>query len=569
MRWNNAFIPTLRDDPADAEAASHRLLVRAGFVRQLMSGVYSLLPLGFRVARKIERIIREEIVNIGGQEFFLPCLQPFELWERTGRGAIPEAFRVKDRHGADLVLGLTHEEVCTSLARELRSYKELPQLWFHFQTKFRDEERPKSGLLRVREFVMKDSYSLDIDQAGLDLQFQRHFEAYRRIFERCGLDTVVAVEASSGAMGGSESVEFMLATEAGEDWTVSCAACGYAANLEKAVSALPDMQDEAGLPAPEKWATPGVRTIEALANFPGGAPAERQIKSLVYQVDGAPVLALLRGDHPLLLQKLLDGLGASDAAPAGVEEIVALLGAKPGSLGACGVKNVKIVADHALRGRRDMQTGANQDDFHLRGVEVERDIDVAQWLDLRAVQDGEACPLCGERLAMRRSVEVGHIFKLGVRYSEALGAAVQGEDGKPTPLVMGSYGIGVGRLLAAVAERRHDEAGIVWPVNTAPFEVVISVLNPKEVAVLERGEQLYEALLAAGIDALLDDRDERPGVKFKDAELLGVPYRLTVGPKGLAAGQVEIFKRSSGRTQEVKVERAAETVAEYVLEDRC
>ncbi len=569
MRWTRAFIPTLRDDPADAEAASHKLLVRGGFIRQIMAGTYSLLPLGKRVHDKVEAIVRDEMEKIGGQEFRMPALIPADIWRKSGRWESVDAslFRLQDRHGSDICLGLTHEEIFAWIARELRSYKELPQIWYQFQTKFRDEERPKSGLLRVREFVMKDAYSFDLDTAGLDHAFQQHFDAYRRIFERCGLEAL-AVEASSGVMGGSESVEFMVETDAGEDWVASCASCGYAANVEKATSQLEPVEDGPGLDAPEKFATPGVRTIEALVDFEGGAPADRQIKTLVYRINEKPVIALLRGDHALAEQKLIDASEAAEFGPASAEEIRELLGASPGSLGGVGVSGQIIVADEALRGRRDMTTGANEDDFHLRGVDVERDIEISEWLDLREVKEGEACPMCGSPLAVRKTVEVGHIFKLGTEYSEALGAEVLDQNGKSVPIVMGSYGIGVGRCAAAIAEVHHDESGIIWPTNVAPFEVVVSVLNPKDVATLETGTRIYETLVGDGIDAVLDDRDERPGVKFKDAELVGIPWRITVGPKGLAKGQAEIFRRKGAEKREVDVNRAAEIVSNHVLEER-
>ncbi len=569
MRWTRAFIPTLRDDPADAEAPSHKLLVRAGLIRQLMSGVYSLLPLGLRVCDKIERIVREEMQRIGGQEFRLPALIPGEIWQRSGRwdAVGEELIRFQDRHGTDVCLGFTHEEVFAWLARELRSYKELPQIWFQLQTKFRDEARPKSGLLRVREFVMKDSYSLDLDTDGLDRAFQQHFDAYRRIFERCGLDPV-AVEASSGAMGGSESVEFMAASDAGEDLIASCSTCGYAANVEKATSALAPVEDAPGPDAPERFATPGVRTIEDLARFEGGAPAERQVKTLVYVLDGALHLVLLRGDHPLNEQKLLDGSGAGEARPARDDEIRAALGAGAGSLGAVGVKEIPVLADEALQGRRDMTTGANEDDFHLRGVDLARDVEVKQWLDLREVADGEPCPACESPLSVGKTIEIGHIFKLGTRYSEALGATVLDEAQKARPIVMGSYGIGIGRTMAAVVEHCHDEHGIVWPLSVAPFEVVVSVLNPKDVETAEAGERIYEALIGQGIDAILDDRDERPGVKFKDAELVGIPLRITVGPKGLKDGKCELVTRRTGSKRDVDVHKVAEYATNTVLEER-
>jgi prolyl-tRNA synthetase len=569
MRWSRAFIPTLREDPADAEAPSHKLLLRAGFVRQLMTGAYSLLPLGLRVASKIEGIIREEMNRIGGQEFSLPALHPAELWQKTGRWDLfgEELFRLRDRHGAEFCLGMTHEEVFTTIATELRSYKELPQIWYQFQTKFRDEARPKSGLLRVREFLMKDAYSLDFTEEGLDRAFQLHFEAYRRIFERCGLDSI-AVEASSGAMGGSESIEFMIPSDAGEDWIASCASCGYAANTEKATSSLTPVEDAPALDAPEKFSTPGIRTIEELARFEGGAAPERQIKTLVYLIDGETALVLLRGDHALVEQKLLDGTGATELRPAAAEEVRAALGAGPGSLGAVGVGEYRVLADMALRGRTGMTTGANQDDFHLRGLDVERDIRVSQWLDLREVAEGDSCPACEAPLSVYKTIEVGHVFKLGTKYTEALRAAVLDEKGETRNIIMGCYGIGIGRTMAAVVECCHDESGIIWPLSIAPYEAVVTVLNPKDVECTEAAQRIYEGLQGEGIEVLFDDRDERPGVKFKDAELVGIPYRVTVGPKGLANGKVEVFRRRGGRKSDVDVHKAVDAVVNSVLEER-
>jgi len=569
VRWTESFIPTLRDDPADAEAVSHKLLVRAGCARQLMSGAWSLLPLGQRVWLKIVAIVRKEMGAIGAQEFRLPALHPSDLWQRSGRWETmgQEMFRLVDRKGADLALGMTHEEVFAQLACELRSHKQLPQIWYQIQTKFRDEPRPKAGLLRTREFTMKDSYSFDLDAAGLDQAFQRHFEAYRRIFLRCGLDTL-AVEASVGAMGGSASIEFMVPSSAGEDRIAFCGSCGYAANVEKATSALPPVGDGPGLAAPEKFPTPGMRSIDDLARFPGGAPAERQIKTLVYVLDGRTALLLLRGDHTLSAQKLLDGSGAREVRPAAEAEIRAALGAGPGSLGAVGVRDLDVLADLALEGRRDMLTGANQDDFHLRGVDVARDLRVTRWLDLREVAAGEACPMCEAALSVDQAIEVGHIFKLGTRYSEAFGALVQDEAGATHPIVMGSYGIGIERAMASVVERCHDADGIVWPLAVAPFEALITVVNPKQAATSDAAGALYDALKGQGIDVLLDDREERPGVKFKDADLIGIPYRVTVGPKGLEEGKVEITKRKSKSSRNVDVRKAAEALAESILEDR-
>ena len=569
MRWSHAFVPTLREDPADAEAVSHKLLVRAGFIRQLTAGVYSILPLGRRVCQKIEAIVRREMNGIGGQEFSMPSLHPAEIWKRSGRwdsvGA--EMFRFVDRKGSDAVLGMTHEEVFATIAAELRSYKQLPQIWYQVDSKFRDEPRPKSGLLRVREFTMKDSYSLDVDEVGLDVAFQKHFEAYRKIFASCGLDTL-AVEASSGAMGGKESVEFMVPSDAGEDWVASCAACGYAANVEKATSALPEQKDGAGLAEPERFETPGQHTIEDLASFEGGAPAARQIKTLVYVLDGEVTLVLLRGDHPLGEQKLIDATGANEVRPASEKEIRGALGASAGSLGAVGVTQHPVLADEGLRGRRDMLTGANEDDFHLRGVDVDRDIADARWLDLREVQDGEPCPMCSAPLAVAKTIELGHIFKLGTRYSELLGAAVLDENGKNRPVVMGSYGIGIQRTMAAVVECHHDDGGIVWPITVAPFEVVITQVNAKDAATTDAAGALYDGLLAEGIEVLLDDRDERPGVKFKDADLIGVPYRITVGPKGLKDGKVELVRRKTRQARPIDMQKAAKSVAETIFEER-
>jgi prolyl-tRNA synthetase len=569
VRWSEAFIPTLRDDPADAEATSHRLLVRAGYVRQLMAGAYSLLPLGQRVCQKITRIVRLEMDAIGGQEFKLPALHPAELWKRSGRWEVmgEEMFRLRDRKGADVALGMTHEEVFATLAGELRSYKELPQIWYQIQTKFRDEPRPKSGVLRVREFTMKDSYSLDLEQAGLDASFQRHFEAYRKIFARCGVETL-AVEASSGSMGGSESIEFMVESDAGEDFVATCARCGYAANLEKATSQLAAAEDPPACAAAERFPTPGVRTIDDLARFAGGAPADRQIKTLVYSVDGVLVLVLLRGDHALSEQKLHDQVEARELRPATDAEIRAALGAGPGSLGAVGVTGRTVLADFALDGRRGMTTGANQDDHHLRNVDVERDIAVKHWLDLREVREGEGCPSCGDPLRVVKTIEVGHIFKLGTRYSEVLGAVVLDQTGSSRPIIMGSYGIGIERAMAVVVERCHDANGIVWPMAVAPYEVVVTLVKPTDLAVAEAGGQVYDALRASGIEVLLDDRDERPGVKFKDADLIGIPYRVTIGPKGLAEGKAEITRRKTGEARSVDLQKAASAVAESVLEER-
>jgi prolyl-tRNA synthetase len=568
MRWSQYFIPTLREDPADAEVVSHKLLLRSGLMRQLASGIYSYLPLAQRVAVKVMQVLREEMNRIGGQEFFLPALHPAELWKESGRWSAigADMFRLKDRKDAEMCLGMTHEEVFTSIARhELRSYKQLPQVWYQIQVKFRDEPRPKSGVLRVRHFIMKDAYTFDIDQAGLDRAFNDQREAYKRIFDRCGLKYVI-VEASSGAMGGSQSEEFMVKTDAGEDLIATCEHCGYAANVEKATSRIQLIEDGAGPVAPEAFPTPGVRTIEDLTTFPGGAAANRQIKTLVYAAtkgDEQPqyVLALLRGDHQLHDTKLATALNGAIARSAYPEEIVSLMGASAGSLGAVGAKRqaiiagreVRIIADLALRGRRNMTTGANTDDYHIRGVDIERDISVDEWADLRAVNSGEGCPKCESgTLEVFKALEIGHIFKLGTKYSVSMGATVLNQEGKEVPIIMGSYGIGVERIMASAIELHHDDDGIIWPKSLAPFDVIVTVTNMKQDELREAGENLYKDLQRAGLDVLLDDRDERAGVKFKDADLIGVPYRITIGKK-TADGLVELFDRRTKQSEDVKL----------------
>lgn len=579
MRWSQYFIPTLREDPADAEVISHKLLLRAGLVRQLGAGIYSLLPLAQRVALRIMQILREEMNRIGGQEFYLPAINPREIWDESGRWSVmgDNMFRLKDRKGADLCLGMTHEEVFTAIARnDLRSYKQLPQVWYQIQVKFRDEARPKSGVLRVRQFIMKDAYSLDIDYAGLDKSFEDQREAYKRIFDRCGLKYVI-VEASSGAMGGSASNEFMVKTDAGEDMIATCSTCGYAANLEKATSRVAEVADGIGLDFPAEFPTPGVRTIEDLTTFGAGVPADRQVKTLVYVRTGGgktgALLVLLRGDHQLHEQKLADNLAGDEARPAQAEEIRTLLGANAGSLGAVGAKQkakasgqeLYIIADNALRGRRNMTTGANIDDYHIRGVEVERDIKVDQWADLRSVASGEPCPRCEQgRLEVFKALEIGHIFKLGTKYSESMGATVLTQDGKEVPIVMGSYGIGVERIMASAIELHHDADGIIWPKSISPFDVIVTITNIKDESLREHGEKLYKDLQRAGLDVLLDDRDERAGVKFKDADLIGIPYRITIGKKA-ADGVVELFERRTKSSEDVKINEIVSRVQKLAL----
>ena len=560
MRWSQLHIPTLRDDPADADAASHRLLLRAGFIRQLMAGHYSLLPLGIRVRAKVISVIREEMNKIGGQEFLLPTMHPASIWEKTGRLDVmgEEMFRLTDRKGTDMVLGVTEEEIFTTLALELSSYRQLPQFWYQFGTKFRDEPRPKSGLIRVREFTMKDSYSFDIDEAGLDRSFDAHRAAYERIYARLGIPAI-AVEASNGTMGGSDSVEFMCPSPAGEDTVATCPNCDYAANLEKATSALAPVTDEPGPDAPQRLDTPGVRTIEDLS-VRYGLDGERQIKTLVQVIKGELTLVLLRGDHQLQDQKLVDATGTADIRPARPEEIQTALGALPGSLGAVGVTGLPVIADLALRGRSNMATGANTDDVHVTGVRVERDIAVGSWADLRAVTAGEPCPRCGTPLELVQAIEIGHIFKLGRKFTSVLGATVLGPDGSAIVPIMGSYGIGVERAMAAIAEVHHDDDGLKWPVQVAPAEVDVVMVSVRDDEVRAAAESIYAELQAAGADVLLDDRDERPGVKFKDAELTGIPFRISVGSRDLADGVVEVVTRQTGEKERVPVDQAAKHV---------
>jgi prolyl-tRNA synthetase len=558
MRWSKTFIPTLRDNPADAEFPSHQLLIRGGFIRQLAAGIYSFLPLGQRTALKITNIIREELDAAGAQEFFLPALHPADLWRETGRwNDMGESmFRLRDRAGRDLCLGMTHEEVFTDIARrEIRSYKDLPQIWYQIQTKFRDEVRPKSGLLRLRQFIMKDSYSFDVDWEGLDRSYRLHHDVYCRIFTRCGLK-YVAVEASSGAMGGSESQEFMVRTEAGEDFVVSCE-CGYAANLERAESKIAKITDTPAAGAPQEVHTPGQKTIAEIADFLKVSPTH-QIKSLVYVVNDRPHLFLLRGDHQLNESKVMAAVGTMQARPAHPEEIRAAFGADAGSLGPVGVTNMPIYADRELQGRQNLTCGANKNDYHLQGVSPGVHFQPI-WADLRNIETGEGCIQCGRPLDVYRAAEVGHIFKLGTKYSQSMGAMVLTADGKQTPIVMGSYGIGVERIMTSAIELYHDEDGIIWPVSIAPFTVIITPVNYKD-DMKTAADKLYSELHAAGIDALLDDRAERPGVKFKDADLVGIPFRIVIGERRLKQDRVELFTRATRKTELVEPAAAVQLV---------
>jgi prolyl-tRNA synthetase len=567
-RWSQLFIPTLREAPADAEVASHKFLVRAGYIRQLAAGIYSHLFLGQRTILQITKVVREEMDRIG-QEFLLPALHPRELWEASGRWSVigDNMFRLKDRGGRDLCLGFTHEEVMTEIARkELRSYKQLPQIWYQIQTKFRDEPRPKSGLIRVRQFIMKDSYSFDIDAAGLDESYKKHYEVYCRIFDRCGLKYSV-VEAHSGAMGGSQSHEFMVMTEAGEDIVVSCPNCSYAANLEKASSKLAPVADLPGNGAMEEVHTPGMKTIEEVSKFLGVSPTQN-MKTLVYvaeEQDAAGsggkkeskpqmVVIFMRGDHMLneakfeaVLQKFT---GRSKSRPAHEEEIKQFFGADPGFLGPLNLPQTwmgqpaVVLADEAIKDRANLIGGANKNDYHIKGLSPGKNFQVSDFVDVRSAAAGEGCPQCGSALVVGKAMEIGHIFKLGYKYSKSMGASVLDKDGKEVTPIMGSYGIGVERILAAAIEQNNDKDGFWLPRSVAPFDVVITPTNVNEGVLLETAEKIARQLEEAGYSVLLDDRDERPGVKFKDADLVGIPYRINVGKK-VTEGKVELVTRST------------------------
>ena len=567
MYWSKLFIPTLRETPAEADVISHQLLLRAGYIRQLAAGIYNYLYLAQRSLLKITSIIREEMDAIGAQELLMPALNPAELWKESGRWDVmgDNLFRLKDRFQRDLCLAMTHEECITSLARgELRSYKQLPQIWYQIQTKFRDEPRPKSGLLRVRQFIMKDSYSFDLDAAGLDAAYEAHRQAYCRIFDRCGLE-YVTVEAHSGSMGGSHSQEFMVETDAGEDFVARCPQCGYAANLEKAVSVArpPAEPDPEGDLDPEEFHTPGQKSIADLVRFTG-KPATAHIKTLVMMAGEKPLLVLLRGDHDLNETKLADAVGGAETRPAHPEEIRQLLGADAGSLGPVGVKNTRILADTALQGRRNMICGANKDDHHLKHVTIGEDFQ-AECHDLRNAIAGDACAICGGELRVAKTVELGHIFKLGYKYSKDMGLNVLTEDGKEVPVIMGSYGIGVERVLTSAVELYHDQDGMILPAPIAPFEVVITPVNKAATEQMAAAERLYAECRRAGLDVLLDDRDERPGVKFKDADLVGIPYRVVIGKK-LGQGLVEVVERRTRESRDVGVSEAVGYLAEKIRE---
>jgi len=577
-RWSELFIPTLREAPADAEVASHKFLVRAGYIRQLAAGIYSYLFMGQRSFNKIMNIVRHEMDTIG-QEFFLPAIHPRELWEASGRWTLmgDNMFRLKDRKGAELALGMTHEEVMTDIARkELRSYKQLPQIWYQIQTKFRDEPRPRSGLLRVRQFTMKDAYSFDLDAAGLDVSYKKHYDVYCRIFDRCGLKYMV-VEAHSGAMGGTQSHEFMVRTPAGEDLIVSCEKCNYAANLEKATSKLEPVEDlkPEGDGKPLLVHTPGQKTIEDVARFLGVSP-KNKIKTLALManaVDGKSgktepraVILLMRGDHQMNEAKLSSAVAGRETRPMQEEEIQALFRSPAGFLGPIGIDWAKslndgdkpiLIVDESLKGRKNLISGANQEDYHLKNVTPEVNFHPTAYADLRSVTAGEPCPNCSAPLRIDAAVEVGHIFKLGNKYSESMGARVLDRNGKEVTPIMGCYGMGIERILTAIVEQNNDENGFWLPPQVAPFQIVVVPTNVGDDKIRTTAEDIAHRLEAAGFDVLLDDRDERPGVKFKDADLVGIPFRVNVGKK-VTEGTIEIVQRSTRQIQDASIGQITE-----------
>ncbi|MBV9572759.1 MAG: proline--tRNA ligase [Acidobacteriales bacterium] len=572
-RWSQLFIPTLREAPADAEVASHKFLVRAGYIRQVAAGLYSYLFIGQRSFNKIVAIVRQEMDTIG-QEFYLPALHPRELWEASGRWAVmgDNLFRLKDRKGAELCLGMTEEEVMTDIARkELRSYKQLPQIWYQIQSKFRDEPRPKSGLLRVRQFLMKDSYSFDLDPAGLDVSYQKHRDVYRRIFDRCGLKYMI-IEAHSGAMGGSQSEEFMVRTPAGEDQIVSCENCDYAANLEKATSKLAPVTDLAleGDGSPLEVHTPGQKTIEDVARYLGVSP-KNKIKTLALMAAEKdpktgksrprPVILLMRGDHQMNEAKLSSAVEGRETRPMEAKEIEDLFKSPAGFLGPIGIdwaKDMKDVdrpvlfVDKALEGRSNLISGANREDYHVKNITPGKSFHPTAYADLRSVSAGEGCPKCGSPLRIDTAVEIGHIFKLGYKYSESMGARVLDKNGKEVTPIMGSYGIGIERILTAAVEQGNDDNGFWLPAAIAPFEIVVTSTNVRDENLKNAAENIAQRLESSGYDVLLDDRDERPGVKFKDADLVGIPYRVTVGRK-VTEGTVEVVQRSTREMTDVSI----------------
>lgn len=561
MRYSEMFQPTGREVPSDAEVISHQLMIRSGMIRKLTSGIYSYLPLGYRVIRKVEQIIREEMNKAGAQEVCLPMVQPAELWQESGRWEFygKELLRFRDRHDRDYCLGPTHEEVITDLVRnDIKTYRQLPRNLYQIQTKFRDEVRPRFGVMRAREFGMKDAYSFDADEAGAEISYEKMFTAYNNIFRRCGLK-FRPVEADSGSIGGKYSHEFMVTAESGEDAVVVCDKCNYAANLEKAEVAKPDKIDAAEkdwLPL-ENVHTPDVRTIEEVSAFLKVTPQDI-IKTLIFNADGKPCAVLIRGDQEVNEIKVKNYLGANELELADDEMIMQATGAPRGFAGAVNIKS-RVVADYSVMNMTNFVTGANIEDYHLKNVNFGRDCKVESFADLRVIEKDDKCPRCGGDIQFVRGIEVGHVFKLGTKYSKAMKAVYLDRDGQEKIMIMGCYGIGIGRTVAACIEQNNDANGIIWPLPLAPYQVIITPVNVNEGEVFQAAEKIYNELSAAGIEVILDDRDERAGVKFKDADLIGIPLRVTVGQKNLISGNVELKNRQTGET---KIYPLPEIVAE-------
>ena len=551
MRYSEMHLPTGREVPSDAEVVSNQLMIRAGMIRKLTSGIYSYLPLGYRVIRKVEQIIREEMNKAGAQEVHLPMVQPAELWQESGRWTFygKELLRFRDRNNRDYCLGPTHEEVITDLVRhDIKTYRQLPCNLYQIQTKFRDEVRPRFGVMRCREFGMKDAYSFDADEAGAEKSYEKMFTAYNNIFRRCGLN-FRPVEADSGSIGGSFSHEFMVMADSGEDAIVFCEKCNYAANLEKAEIAKPvtdDPQDKERL-VMESVETPDVRTIEEVSTFLNVSP-KQIVKTLIFNADGKPCAVLIRGDHEVNEIKVKNYLGAAELELADDEMIMKATGAPRGFAGAVGIKT-RVIADYSIMNLVNMVTGANKENYHLKNVNIGRDFQVESFADLRVSQPGDACPRCGGVIKFVRGIEVGHVFKLGTKYSKAMKAVYLDRDGKEKTMIMGCYGIGIGRTVAACIEQNFDSNGIIWPMPLAPFTVIVTPVNIKESDVMKASEAIYSELLSCGVESIMDDRDERAGVKFKDADLIGIPLRIVVGSKNLAQGRVELKIRQSGESR--------------------
>ncbi len=556
MRYSEMFLPTTKETPSDAEIVSHQLMLRAGMIRKLAGGIYAYLPLGYRVIRKVENIVREEMNRAGAQEVFLPAVQPAELWMESGRWNMygKELLRFKDRHNRDYCIGPTHEEVITALVRdEIQTYRQLPRNLYQIQTKFRDEVRPRFGIMRSREFGMKDAYSFDATEKGAEESYRKMFDAYNRIFERCGLH-FRPVEADSGNIGGSFSHEFMVTADSGEDAMVYCTSCSYAANREKAECPRPDAKQTSkatGLPL-EEVHTPDVRTIEEVCAFLDVAPSD-VVKTMIFMCDGNPLAVLVRGDEEINEIKLRNYLGCESLELAMDDIILAVTGSPRGFAGPMGI-TCRIIADHSLLGMKNFVVGGNREHYHIKNTNTPRDFAINEYADLKVIREGDRCPRCGCEIRIVRGIEVGHVFKLGIKYSKAMHAMFLDADGKEKSMIMGCYGIGIGRTVAACIEQSHDDDGIIWPLSIAPFQVIITPVNVNDEQIIRTAEELYSCLVADGVEVILDDRDERAGVKFKDADLIGIPLRITIGSKSLAQGAVEVRVRKSGKVEKVAID---------------